>query len=348
MNRGQATTELALGSLVFVTVLVFGVHFGEAGFAMLKAKEAAAHAMHRASGERTHRFSLSNIDSADTYEPFSPASAGTATEARYSAGFRGVFTQVSGARVSCRVDDAVEFEVARPSSGLSADADQALRYLRNRYKNRGGVSCQARARMNLFGVPSSFAEGSNGFFSEPHARFTSIPICGAGMPVNGSCTGKLATLTGDWAFEGDIGSKLNEDVADSRRGRVENKAYERIVRELFDRSGGPYSDSTAETPAQRMLRIGGGMSGGENEWMNETTFSMSYVGERGPSGGTPVVRRHHVAPEYNPNLEYQTVGADMTNPVVRWDETSGEVRGVPRCFMSLYGCARHPSNPRVR
>ncbi len=342
-QRGQATTELALGALVFVTVLVFGVHFGEAGYAMLKAKEAAQHAMHRASGDRTHLFSFDNVQSGNTYSPFSPASAGSATQARYANGFKGVFTDVSGVNVSCRRDDTVQFEVQRPA--LTAEGASALRYLRNIYENRGGVSCEARARMSLFGVSESFAEGAGGFFQEQHARFTTIRVCGAGMPRNGNCNGRLATLTGDWAFEGPMGgrdSEINDDVPDSREGRVHNRPYHHVVRELFDRAGGPYSEATTETPAQRLMRIGGGMNGSEQEWMNETRFSMSYVGERGNGVN---VQRHRVFPEYNPNLMYPTVGADLGNSEVRWNKRNGGVYGVPQCFLSVYGCPAYQTNP---
>src|SRR5439155_19873011 len=116
-------------------------------------------------------------------------------------------------------------------------------------KDRGGVSCQSRGTMSLFGVPRSFADDSRGFFNAPHARYTDINVCGAGMPSpgGGGCTGKLATLTGDWAFEERVGSPVNGDVQDSRLGVVVNKSYEKVVRELFDRSGGPYADTTAET-----------------------------------------------------------------------------------------------------
>ena len=49
-RAGQATVELALGLLVFVTVLLFGIHFAEVGWLSLKVQEAGAWAMWEAAG----------------------------------------------------------------------------------------------------------------------------------------------------------------------------------------------------------------------------------------------------------------------------------------------------------
>ena len=52
--RGQATVELALGLLIFVTVLIFGIHFAEMGFLSLKVTEASASAIWDATAYQTH------------------------------------------------------------------------------------------------------------------------------------------------------------------------------------------------------------------------------------------------------------------------------------------------------
>lgn len=347
MKRGQATTELALSSLVFVTVLLFGIHFAEAGHAMLKTKEAAAFALTHASGERTHSFTLSNVTSGNTFAPFAPAASGAVAQARYGAGWSGVLTQVEGTRVSCRADDTVSFEVQRPG-GLTPNSNAALSYLRGVYRDRGGVSCTARGTLSLFRVPSSFAEGGDGFFKEQHAKLADLPVCGAGMPKNGNCPGRLATLTGDWAYEGRIGSALNADNPDVRQGVVNNPSYREVVENLFDLAGGPYSNpagggSGPPTPAQELMRIGGGVTPAQPEWIDETKFSMSYRGD--VSGPQVRIPRHAVDPPYNPLLEYQTSGADLDNSLVRWNDNTGVVSGVPRCFMGLYGCQQNPLNP---
>jgi hypothetical protein len=356
--RGQATTELALGSLVFVTVLLYGIHFGEAGFAMLKAKEAAAFAMHAASGSRTHLFSLQKVTRFNTYSPFDPVAAGAAAQTRYAPDrhdngvFRnGVLTQIAALTVGCRADDTVTFGL-KPSFALNGDGAAALDYLSKVYQAQGGVACLAETTLSLFRVPTSFAQGSLGFFRAAHLSYTSIPVCGAGFATHGNCSGRLATLTGDWAFEDQIGSEINNDVPhvhppnpSSPPNQINNHPYEQVVHQLFLNAGGQYAESSNATPSQEMMRIAAGVDATHTPglFMDETGFNMSYLGERG-SGAVNVPDRK-VAPSYNPDLEYQTSGADMDNSKVDWDKTSGQVNGVPRCFMSMYGCSGYPTNP---
>ena len=75
-SRGQATVELALGTLVMVTVLLYGIAFAEWGVAVQKVKGAAAFAISTAHGQRTHLFSNANVSAGDTFEPFDPSRAG--------------------------------------------------------------------------------------------------------------------------------------------------------------------------------------------------------------------------------------------------------------------------------
>lgn len=342
-RRGQGTTELALGSLVFVTVLLFGIHFAEVGFAMLKMKEAAQFGVAHAAGQRVHRFSFSNVTSGNPYQPFDPAAAGAAAQARYGGGFRGVLTQLRRVRVRCQADDTVRFEVQRPG-GLSPDTSSALTFLRSIYRDRGGVACRATGSISLFRVPEHLAdEGAGAFFKAPHASLTDLPVCGVGLPRNGTCSGSLATLTGDWAFEGPLDDEVNDDNPDVRESEINNRPYRAVVEELFDRAGGPYSNATSWTPAQQLMNVGGGVTPAQTEWIDETRFAMSYKGDT--AGGPVIITPHQIDPVYNPALSYQTSGADLDNPLVRWNPRTGVVRGVPRCFLGLYGCQQNQTNP---
>ena len=53
-GRGQSTVEMALGLMVFVTVLVFGMHFAEVGFLSIKVQEASAGALWDTTARRMH------------------------------------------------------------------------------------------------------------------------------------------------------------------------------------------------------------------------------------------------------------------------------------------------------
>ena len=52
--RGQGTVEIALGSLLVVTVLMFGIHFGEVLFMSIKVQEAANSAQWDATSMKLH------------------------------------------------------------------------------------------------------------------------------------------------------------------------------------------------------------------------------------------------------------------------------------------------------
>ncbi|MFY0582594.1 hypothetical protein ACN28S_57375 [Cystobacter fuscus] len=53
-RRGQALVETALGTMVFVTILVFGIYFAEVGALTLKVQEAANFALWEATGHVQH------------------------------------------------------------------------------------------------------------------------------------------------------------------------------------------------------------------------------------------------------------------------------------------------------
>ena len=53
-QRGQGTTELALGLLLFVTVLIFGIHFAEIGYLSLKVQESATSALWDTTSAKMH------------------------------------------------------------------------------------------------------------------------------------------------------------------------------------------------------------------------------------------------------------------------------------------------------
>ena len=54
--RGQAALEMALGSLVFITLLLFGIHFGEVGVLTLRVQQAATSALWDTTGMRMHNY----------------------------------------------------------------------------------------------------------------------------------------------------------------------------------------------------------------------------------------------------------------------------------------------------
>jgi len=127
---------------------------------------------------------------------------------------------------------------------------------------------------------------------------------------------------------------------------VNNPSYRHVVERLFDIAGGPDTLAPGPAPAtqaQSMMWVGGGVRPVNAEWLDETAFNMSYVGDTG--GANVRVPRHHVWPALLPALQYQTSGADLNNTGVQWNQANGVISGVPPCFLGLYGCQRSPLGP---
>ncbi len=350
--RGQATTELALGSLVFVTVLLFGIYFGEVPVMMLKVKEAANFAMTHATGSRTHMFNAERIVAATPYEPFDPTKVGVDTQKRYrdfdgmSDRSGGTFTQAmtSGTRlqVDCEADNRIWLAVARPA-GLPSERGAAgqtayndtFAYLSNRYRNRGGVACVVSARATPFRLPTHFLDTGAGKMSEEKLKQrTMMSICGAGRPTGNVCRGELMVLTGDWSFDAPLGTRPNEDVESVQDDQRDNDPYAVFVEQLYEKNGNSQNEA-----GRKLLRVVAGVKSGEKEYLDESLFNMSFRGDRGGKDEV-VVERVVVDPLPSKPLQYQTSGADMRSDYVGWNEKTGVAKGIPPCFLGLAGCER--------
>ncbi|MEW6434046.1 MAG: hypothetical protein AB1730_21300 [Myxococcota bacterium] len=199
--RGQAVVELALGSVVFVVVLLVGIHLAEVAQLSLKVQEAQAFAVWQSTQKRVqHR----NLDGSTNTAPLRATlnpSTGVGGEAkrRYEdfngldtvergAVIKQALTRGTGVQVRCEVDDTLTFE-ATPTA-------------RPVMLNEGGLRCTSRASLEAIRMPRSFLQaGSGGWgFRASLFRTEPIPVCGIGFARNGACTGALAVLTNDWGL----------------------------------------------------------------------------------------------------------------------------------------------------
>jgi hypothetical protein len=194
-RRGQATLELALGSIVFVTILLFGIHFAEFGWLSLKVQEAQTWAIWEATGPRVQR-----LPTRDTM-PFDNtlATLGTRATANYGdfdgrAGTNGsavitqALTRASGMVVECREGPTLNGgENFAPSTTIG-----------NLYSDRGVVQCTANAEIDPFRVPIRFLQqANNGFFNAAHRNPGATRICGLGPMSGANCAGSLNILTNE-------------------------------------------------------------------------------------------------------------------------------------------------------
>ncbi|WP_309890153.1 pilus assembly protein [Archangium sp.] len=207
--RGQAMTELALGLLVFVTVLIFGIHFAEMGYLSVKVTEATHSALLDATGGRLHNWPMNSNPAKGT-----AARAGQQAAERYrdfdsrtasnnGASLSQVFTTIEGLEVECSTGNGPSY---MPSPLLLAA-----------YSDVGGMSCRAQANIRPLGaysVPEQFMEGQGGFFKARHYVPKNIPVCGMGRARGGTCPGRLTMMLDDWGLSGDRESGICPIIPD--------------------------------------------------------------------------------------------------------------------------------------
>jgi hypothetical protein len=192
--------ELALGLLVFVTILVFGIHFAEVGYLSLKVTEANASALWHATAAKGHQlpgdFSAIN-------NHISGNKSGSWATSQYkdfdgrqsqngSSTIEQVFTRADGLQVTC--------EAGGPSFAPVATTGAV-------FSNTGGMRCRAQATMQAINFPESFLDqGSGALFQVKHFNPFAMTICGVNR--GGGCNTGFAILLDDWGLE--TGQELNE------------------------------------------------------------------------------------------------------------------------------------------
>ena len=263
--RGQATLELALGTLVFVVVLLVGIHLAEVGYLSLKVQEAQTFAVWETTG---HRVQTREDDGATNTAPWrrtlDPVSGiGPQAQRRYQ-DFNGLssangpplittaLTRGSDVSVDCRADPGLTFRATPTAAPVYLDV--------------GGNRCVASATLRPINIPRAFAQREQGgFFKADPFRGEPLKVCGMGLPVGGTCRGALAVLTNDWGFVGDETAECRLDCTSS--------PYRGAVKRLFQPIAGgwtrgrAFADQLAGSPPT-----------------DATAFYFSYAGVDSPSG----------------------------------------------------------------
>lgn len=223
--RGQAMVEAALGSTVFVTILIFGIHFAEVGYASLGVHDASRAALFDVTGMPMH-----DLTTGDMAGPKTASVARAAQEATgahgdldaYASGkgatFTQVFTQVTGVTVTCAIDRSVA-AFPQDYSVIFEETDAAVR-------------CTAEALAVPFGIPSSFLDAEGGLFRAPHWMGASqYRLCAFGRAQNNECPGHAAMLIDDWGLQG-TAEQAERGLYET--GRDGNAAFATLVQKIFD------------------------------------------------------------------------------------------------------------------
>jgi hypothetical protein len=236
--------ELVIGLIVFVTVLMFGLHFAELSHLSLKVHEATAAAAWDSTAHRVERPGVNGTDGWAWYDVGRIAAPQTMadTNERYRdwdgrqsvSGTTGpvqLYTQANALTTTCTPN-------TDPRNGflVSATANAPA------YGEPGALSCMTQGGVRTINIPARFLEdANNGFFSAAHLTRTNFTLCGMGRPVAGNnCGGSLNILLGDHGLTMGEGEEnecrvLTDDIPGQR---CANKAFYSLAHEAWDRSMG--------------------------------------------------------------------------------------------------------------
>lgn len=226
-ERGQAMVELAVCVTVFVTILIFAIHFAEVGFLSVKVTEAAHSAIFDATAHKLHEWP-GNTDPADS----AVRRAGNDAKSRYrdfdsrttsSMNPTGVFTRGSNMNVECKLGE---------GPGYTRDPFNMMSF-----KDNGGINCQATASIDDYGamrIPQRFMDQGGGrWFGKQHYVPRRISVCAMGRGSGGNCGAKLAMALDDWGLAGPQESKQCRLNVDSPFGSCDNEAFFKSARYTY-------------------------------------------------------------------------------------------------------------------
>ncbi|HEX8437432.1 TadE family protein [Archangium sp.] len=305
--RGQATVELALSLLVFVSVLLFGIHFAEVGMMKLRVQQAATAALWDTTGLRMHRFNTAadappEFRTSDEMLDKKGQAPGPRAEERFqdfdgrSTGGADGFTQVMtrGSRLS------VQCEPARVSPLPQGEAFDRLRVAYTPAIAGGrevdGMACNADARVEVWGMPRSFVDdGAGGIMDVKHVLRPQLRVCAFGRARGGVCQGSVPIALDDWALSGsdesfgrELEACLEGCLFDNKEG---NQAYKRTVNRLYDEYNSfETRDFSIPDFIRALFTNDPVVPELSNVPVDERAFRFVFVGEDGPDIGAGTTR----------------------------------------------------------
>jgi len=199
-------------------------------------------------------------------------------------------TRGSKLQVECRRQNALGF---KPSPTAAAV-----------YHDVGGLECGASAEVTAVRIPRAFLQkGDDGFFKADPFRQQPMKVCGMGLPLNGSCIGRLSLMSNDWGLAG-------VDETESCDVWCRKSKYRAMVGKIFAGGGWTKGRSLAQTFAG-------------SPPTDATVFEFSYVGIEGSY-------TQFVGGEGQPN--WHTGGPAVPGGMVH------QVQTAKKCFLGKPGC----------
>lgn len=270
-RRGQALVETALGSLVFVTVLMFGIYFAEVSALTLKVQEAANFALWEATGhvmhnpqngvfQRSNAEALASSEAAGRYQDFD----GRSSQHSGAMTFHQALTRATRIQVDC--------EATRPAGSPARilgtrpqDADPGSSALSQAMDIQSdGISCTAFTTLRAERI-GKFMEPE--FFKVSHRRATDpFRVCAAGRASGGRCNGRFFMLLDDWGLSS-VAEGRECPLSINSGATCANVDYYAWAQSVYQKNGGGGGAGSA-------LMAGVGAEGGANE----DQFFMSFRG----------------------------------------------------------------------
>ncbi|MCK8498918.1 MULTISPECIES: hypothetical protein [Myxococcus] len=263
-RRGQSLIETALGLMVFVTILLFGIYFAEVGALTLKVQEAANFALWNATGRVMH-----DPAAGEWQRPSAVTGALAEANGRYvdydgrsrMDGAGGVPVQLAVARAQ---PIQVDCEPELPAGVPTLEPRHAGGPLATMRVASPGMRCTASTRLRAERI-GRFMEPSF-FQTSQRAAAATFRVCAAGRATAGECRGRFGVFLDDWGLS---------TVAEGRAcalsinsGRVcGNPDYYLWAERVYRRNGGGGNAGSALA----------GLVGAES--VNEDQFFMSFRGE---------------------------------------------------------------------
>jgi hypothetical protein len=197
-RRGQASVEMALGLIVFVTILMFGIHFAETSYLGMRVSQAAHSAIFRATGQRAHEKG-SNFSRASTV-----AGLTTSDNAKYWDDFQPTVGEGSGSitHVLTKIEKSTNNVVRCTNEGSMRSSLVGM--APTPYSgDRGGMKCSGEAQISVLPTfPKNFLDNTWSLKTAHYSGPTSLRMCATPRSKRSGPCGQFGVLLGDYSLQG--------------------------------------------------------------------------------------------------------------------------------------------------
>ncbi|MBM4379519.1 MAG: pilus assembly protein [Deltaproteobacteria bacterium] len=240
-RRGQASVEMALGLIVFVTILMFGIHFAETSYLGMRVSGAAQSAIFRATGQRAHEKG-SNFSRASTV-----AGLTTSDNAKYWDDFQPTVGEGAGTitHVLTKIEKSTNNVVRCTNEGSMKSSLVSI--APTAYSgDRGGLKCSGEAQISVLPTfPKNFLDNTWSLKTAHYSGPTSLRMCATPRSKRSGPCGQFGVLLGDYALQGaSSGESRANDLFNGG-----NSAFKALVDGSFMYGGVPISPMCAASAA---------------------------------------------------------------------------------------------------